>query len=173
MKIKLALAANTQSEVELLSSLIKLPYLGSIGVQGALKHEFDAKGKELSELADLSNIVQKAFGQRCLGAHPVMDRGVFVVTLSTSLRSVSGGLKIKSEDYKRLEAALLAVVKKHPDAYARYKKEGLSDMRYNWDVFRASGFPMTSLYHYLNDEHINSALAKILKNSGKSSKAGG
>jgi len=89
------------------------------------------------------------------------------VRVSISILSKPKTLKITEEDYKNLSDAVLSVVKKHPDAYAEYKAKNLSDMRYNWDVFRASGFDITPLYKYLNDSHINAALAAILKNKGK------
>lgn len=85
------------------------------------------------------------------------------IQISTS----TGRLKITKSDYAKLEHAVLAIVKAHPEAYQKYKAQGLSDMRYNWDVLKASKFPVTELYDYLNDSHINAALAKILKNSGK------
>lgn len=86
------------------------------------------------------------------------------------LISVSAALKIKPEDYQRLSDAVLSVATKNPESYKQYKGLGYSDMRYNWDVLRASRFPVTELYSYLDDNHINAALAKILKNSGKDSK---
>jgi hypothetical protein len=82
-------------------------------------------------------------------------------------------LKIIEADYAELELRVLAVVQDNPEAYKKYQSGGLSDMRYNWDVLRASKYPVTSLYSYLDDTNINSALAKILGNSGKSSKQQG
>lgn len=82
----------------------------------------------------------------------------------------SARLKINDADYEALKAAVLAVVEKNPKAYEQYRAQGLSDMRYNWDILRASGYPTTSLYGYLNDDHINSALADILENTGRSAK---
>lgn len=89
------------------------------------------------------------------------------------LRPIEGSamaLKISPSDYLTLETALKAAVERNPGKYEAYKDAGLSDMRYNWDMVRASGFNVCSLYHYLNDDHINSALAKILGNSGLSAK---
>lgn len=90
--------------------------------------------------------------------------------ITLNLASTSGSLKITPADYAALQKAVLAAVKKYPKAYEQYKQQGLSDMRYNWDMVRASGFDVTTLYHYLNDDHINAALAKILKNSGKAAR---
>lgn len=79
-------------------------------------------------------------------------------------------LKINQADYDRLKAAIDKVTAARPGMYNLYKQQGLSDMRYNWDVLRLSGFDVCSLYHYLNDDHINSALKTILGNTGLSSK---
>ena len=37
------------------------------------------------------------------------------------------------------------------------------DMRYRWDLLRASRFPTTSLYSYLDDTHIDTALRAIVR----------
>jgi hypothetical protein len=78
-------------------------------------------------------------------------------------------LKITDEDYAALATSVIKAAKTQP-SYASYKDKNLSDMRYNWDMFRASKFDINRLYNYLNDSHINAALASILKNSGASSK---
>ncbi len=79
-------------------------------------------------------------------------------------------MKMKPEDIEKLRQAIEPIVKSHPEAYEQYKSAGHSDMRYNWDVLRASKFDVCQFYTYLNDTHINSALAHILGNSGKSTK---
>ena len=48
--------------------------------------------------------------------------------------------------------------------YVDYKKQGLSDMRFRWDLLHAavsSSFICSDLYSYLNDGHIDTALRKI------------
>lgn len=83
-------------------------------------------------------------------------------------------MKIKPEHFKILKDACEIVIAKHPDTYAQYQAEGLSNMRFNWDVLHASCIEGVSgnawicrnLYDYLNDEHINTALARILGNDG-------
>lgn len=86
-------------------------------------------------------------------------------------------MKIKPEHYELMKTAIEALVATKPDAYAEYQKAGLSDMRYNWDVFRAAKvegnttrFICDVLYPYLNDDHINTALKRILGNTGHASK---
>ena len=76
-------------------------------------------------------------------------------------------MKITKEDYKRLSDVLQPVLRARPDLYLKYKSEGFSDMRFNWDMMYVSKFDTCSLYSYLNDTHINTALAKIIGNSGK------
>jgi len=81
-------------------------------------------------------------------------------------------LKITQEDYDAIRDAITPLLKAHPTAYDEYKKRGFSDMRYNWDILTKSGYMRDNagrLYKYLNDDHINAALASILGNSGKKS----
>lgn len=80
----------------------------------------------------------------------------------------SKNLKITQVDFDALRDALEPIVQATPNLYEQYKEKGYSDMRYNWDVLRASKFNTSRLYDYLNDAHINSALAFLLGNSGKS-----
>ncbi len=90
-------------------------------------------------------------------------------------------MKIKPEHYEELEKAICATVARVPQARDDYAKRGLSPMRYNWDMLWASRFGLLTpeewlqknLYPYLNDSHINTALARILGNSGKDTKQGG
>ena len=47
-----------------------------------------------------------------------------------------------------------------------YANSGLSDMRFRWDLLYAaklSPWISANLYHYLNDNHIDTALRNILK----------
>ena len=73
-------------------------------------------------------------------------------------------MKIKPEDYATL-AAMLAT--KDTDFYrSRYASAGLSTTRYQWDLVRATGampFLCDTLYKYLNDTHVQTALNRIVK----------
>lgn len=89
MKIVLALSSTTQYDIKLLTDLCQLPLISSTGARRGMKHEFDARGKGLAELAEVANVVTKAFGKRCVAAHPSGNR--FVVTLTTELRKVDNG----------------------------------------------------------------------------------
>lgn len=60
-----------------------------------------------------------------------------------------------------------ALAKHDTDFYrSRYAAAGLSTRRYQWDLVRHAGL-MTwlcdTLYSYLNDDHIQTALNKIVK----------
>ena len=37
------------------------------------------------------------------------------------------------------------------------------DKRYRWDLFYAAALPIQELYAYLNDDHIDTALRKLVK----------
>ena len=76
-------------------------------------------------------------------------------------------MKIKTEHYNTLKNAI-APLKEH---FAKHKEniiaEGKSkdiEKRLRWDVFHASkyGGILSELYSYMNDEHIDTALKKIM-----------
>ena len=89
-------------------------------------------------------------------------------------------MKIKSEHFEILKEAIEQVIADNPEAYTEYKKEGLSDTRYNWDLLHASQvrigqqstMPDTCnrywlpLYDYMNDNHISTALKNITGKRG-------
>lgn len=53
-----------------------------------------------------------------------------------------------------------------PEKRALYKENGLSTMRYQWDLVRGAGlihWMCDALYTYLNDDHIQTALNRIIK----------
>jgi len=73
-------------------------------------------------------------------------------------------MKIKPEHFAHLQATLA----KHDTEFhrSRYAAAGLSTTRYQWDIVRHANL-MTwlcdTLYSYLNDTHIQTALNKIIK----------
>lgn len=74
-------------------------------------------------------------------------------------------MKIKPEDLQTLRDAVEATVKKFPETLAQYKGAGLSHKRYRWDMLYAAkqnDFVCNTLYRYLNDDHIDTALQRIL-----------
>ena len=73
-------------------------------------------------------------------------------------------MKMQPEHFNYMSVALAAC---DTDFYrARYRAAGLTTRRYQWDMVRHAGL-MTwlcnTLYIYLNDDHIQTALNKIVK----------
>jgi hypothetical protein len=87
-------------------------------------------------------------------------------------------MKITKDHYLKLASACADVLAKHPNMRERYQAAGFSDMRFNWEVLRlchvggkkGMDWVCEELYPYLYDSHINTALARILCNSGTDSK---
>jgi len=71
-------------------------------------------------------------------------------------------LAIKSNHYNQLKRRVFALLSKQPKGTA---KKALSSMRLRGDIYWASGgaFTNASEYHYLNDNHIDSALKAIMR----------
>ena len=79
-------------------------------------------------------------------------------------------MKISKDHYSILEKAIKIVESKFPHARKQLKKKGKSDKEYRWMLLWISAdneyLPhnfMSSLYEYLNDTHIDTALRKITK----------
>lgn len=77
-----------------------------------------------------------------------------------------GKLVIKDSHYRQLKKKVLALLAKQPRGIA---KKALVSTRLRWDIYRASGgaFSNAREYHYLNDNHIDSALKSILRESSR------
>lgn len=72
-------------------------------------------------------------------------------------------LKITGPDYEYLRKHILANSK--APTWPQYKAQGLSHKRWRWDLMYAAGltrWTCDTLYKYLNDDHIDSALRRIL-----------
>lgn len=96
----------------------------------------------------------------------------FSLTASEEVESVS--LKISPEDYTTLKQGIEKVIKEHPvDQYreALIKESKAKDIekRLRWDylygakIYLPENFVVDTLYKYLNDDHIDSALKNIFK----------
>jgi hypothetical protein len=73
-------------------------------------------------------------------------------------------MKMTPWHYKHFSEAITAI--DSPELRAAYKAEGLSLKRYQWDVTYKAGltaYICETLYPYLNDDHIQTALNKIIK----------
>ena len=89
-------------------------------------------------------------------------------------------MKISSDHYKVIEAACRAVLQANPAiTLATYQAQGLSAMRFNFDVFyaasiggqRACKWVSDVLYPTgANDEHLGTALKRIMGNDGLSAR---
>jgi hypothetical protein len=71
-------------------------------------------------------------------------------------------MKMSAIDFGELKKAVLEVLDENPDMEKEYAKLGLSPKRYRWDALWLSGVEVTKYYDYLNDDHIDTALRKIL-----------
>jgi hypothetical protein len=73
-------------------------------------------------------------------------------------------MKIKPEHFEHMRAAL---AKFDTDFHrSRYEAAGLSTRRFQWDAMRAAGlipWVCDTLYPYANDEHIQTALNRIIR----------
>ncbi len=76
---------------------------------------------------------------------------------------------MKTEDFNAMQKAINEVLIANPDCVDRYnsgrfpRAEKVKDLqvRFNWDLLRCSTFDITTLYYYLNDDHIATALRRI------------
>jgi len=74
-------------------------------------------------------------------------------------------MKMKPEHFATLQT-MLAPVAESNFHRSRYLAAGLSTKRFQWDAIQHVGamtFVCDVLYKYLNDEHIQTALNKIIK----------
>lgn len=80
-------------------------------------------------------------------------------------------MKVKSEDYEYMKSKMSREIsKKDAERHRHYllKDPKVKDLekRFRWDCVYAaklSGFICHSLYDYCNDDHIDTALKKIIK----------
>lgn len=73
-------------------------------------------------------------------------------------------MKMQPAHFAHLRAALTNVDTEFHRA--RYAAAGLSTRRYQWDAVRAAGLMpwlCGTLYSYLNDDHIQTALNRVIK----------
>ena len=71
-------------------------------------------------------------------------------------------MKITQTHYNQLSALLQPAIDSTP--VDTYRKAGLSDKRYRWDMTYKAGLSTwicDNLYPYLNDDHIDTALRSI------------
>ena len=79
-------------------------------------------------------------------------------------------MKMKKEHFDMLKSDIEAVKRKHPSAETLYREgkfpraEQTKDVnkRFRWDLFWAVHRYYRELFDYLNDDHIDTALRKIV-----------
>lgn len=83
-------------------------------------------------------------------------------------------MKIKPEHYDLLKGICDATLNQYPNARKEYQDQGLSEERFRWDILwralkdagirigHAHNDDELPLYDYLNDDHIDTALRKIV-----------
>jgi len=70
-------------------------------------------------------------------------------------------MKIKPQHLEYMRAAIEPKMREYP----RHAYRQLSDERYRWDLFYVAGlaaYACSTLYSYLNDAHIDTALRHIM-----------
>lgn len=79
-------------------------------------------------------------------------------------------MRITKNHYEMLEKAIKPL--DTPERRDAYKKHGLTDLRYRWDLLWGSGicktYWMQEVYAYCNDDHIDTALRRIVSPMGDS-----
>ena len=73
-------------------------------------------------------------------------------------------MKIKTEDYNELKNAMEKTLATNPIMRYFYVTNGKTEERFRWDTLYYSGYKTSKLYEYLSDNHIDTALKKIIKN---------
>ena len=74
-------------------------------------------------------------------------------------------MKIKPEHYEHIRAALLKAPSTFP-TLDEYKRRGLTERRWTWDLAHAVGLTpyfCSTIYPYANDDHIDTALRAALR----------
>lgn len=82
-------------------------------------------------------------------------------------------MKMKPEHFAELEALFPAAERRHiTKGIPIYQEERLTPKRWRWDAFyrihrpdRQAWFDRNAIYSYLDDDHIDTALRKILPES--------
>jgi hypothetical protein len=84
-------------------------------------------------------------------------------------------MKMLTVHYEKIATALDEVTKQYINIANEYTANGLSQKRYRWDMVKATRILsennsefLNELYHYLNDDHIDTALRHYFEHSTKS-----
>ena len=75
-------------------------------------------------------------------------------------------MKIQPEHFQHMKDAIESTMQRVPVEQYKAANPTFSDKRIRWDYWRASGlltWTCDTLYKYMNDEHIDTALRAIVK----------
>ncbi len=70
-------------------------------------------------------------------------------------------MRITETDYQALRKSVVRALLVS-ESQADYLSRGLGRERYNWDMLWKSDFSLAPLYAYLTDDHISTALRRIV-----------
>ena len=72
-------------------------------------------------------------------------------------------MKITRVDYERLKLSILDVLTIHPQCIPVMHQKKYNDNRIRWEIFHHCDITVKNdLYHYLNDENIETALKRLI-----------
>ena len=80
-------------------------------------------------------------------------------------------MKMTKEDFTKLKNLVNKVLDAHPEFLPYMAQKGYSDEQIRWKIFHEvwslnPDLNPYGVYHYLNDEHIDTAMRKIMKERG-------
>jgi hypothetical protein len=90
-----------------------------------------------------------------------MNNNIFDCTAKHDSR-----LHMTGFDFNLLKSRIEKCIETHPDAHQQYKKNDIPYTQFIWDIFWVStkdhSYIQKHLYKYLNDNHIETALKRIM-----------
>lgn len=80
-------------------------------------------------------------------------------------------MKMRKDHFETLKKHVLETLEKYPNAKQEYADAEYSPKRFRWDALHATRINgersckwiCSNLYYYLNDDHIDTALRRIVK----------
>lgn len=75
-------------------------------------------------------------------------------------------MKMLTDHYTDIRQMMRRILDANPNLYSEYEGRGFSKQRFAWDLFHATKYPSNTLYKYLDDANIQTALFRILDEYG-------
>lgn len=78
-------------------------------------------------------------------------------------------MKITQEHYAYIKDSMNEILNRDPEMYVLYQDEGLSPMRFRWDLAntaRLTTWVSNNIYPYANDNHLDTAYRQVMKEAG-------